>query len=139
MSIGAPSRCQATVAGQFGGGYVLEYITRNFGTPNAGFEADSRYLPERASHGKVAGRLVAVHRLRATARPLRAILGESDFERMQDTWAEDGKRRRWSVAFSIDESYEIPTKPYARKVFPADAMQPAVRASFRDPAAAKRR
>jgi 5-methylcytosine-specific restriction protein A len=119
----APSRCQATIAAQFGGGYVVEYITRNFGTPNAGFEADPSYLAERAEHAEVAGRLVAVHRLRPTARPLRAILGDADFERMQDMWAEDGKRRRWSVAFPIVESYEIVTRPLANQVFSVEAMQ----------------
>ena len=109
----APSRCQATIHGQFAGGYVVEYITRTFGSPNAGFESDPAYLSERAAHAAVAGRLVAVHRLRPTSRPLRTILGDGDYERMQDMWAEDGKRRRWSVAFPIVESYEITTRPYA--------------------------
>src|SRR5271165_1954646 len=99
----APARCQATIAGQFGGGYVVEYITRNFGTPNAGFEDDPGYLSEREAHATLAGRLVAVHRLRPTARPLRTLLGETDFGRMQDMWAEEGRRRRWSVAFPIVE------------------------------------
>jgi 5-methylcytosine-specific restriction protein A len=58
-----------------------------------------------------------------TARPLRAILGDADLEHMQDMWAERGKRRRWSVAFPIVESYEISTKPYARDVFPPEAVQ----------------
>jgi 5-methylcytosine-specific restriction enzyme A len=119
----AESRCQATVAAQFGSGYVLEYITRNFGTPNPGFETDPLYLSERTAHANVAGKLVAVHRLRATARPLKAVVGAADFERIQDMWAEDGRRRRWSVAFPIVESYEITTKPYANRVFTTDAMQ----------------
>jgi 5-methylcytosine-specific restriction protein A len=120
---GADGRCQAVIAKQFGNGYVLEYITRAIETPNPGFEADPEYLSQRAAHAEVAGRLVAIHRLRPTARPLRAILGDADFEHMQDMWAERGKRRRWSVAFPIVESYEISTKPYARDVFPPEAVQ----------------
>jgi 5-methylcytosine-specific restriction protein A len=119
----AMPQCQATVSRQFGSGYVLEYITRSFGSPNAGFEADAGYLTERAAHAEVAGRLVAVHRLRPTARPLRAIVGDADFERMQDMWAEDGKRQRWSVAFPIVESYEISTRPVANRLFSPEAMQ----------------
>ncbi len=119
----ASSRCQATVARQFGIGYVLEYATLTYGTPNAGFEAHPDYLAERAAHQQVAGKLVAVHRLRPTARSLQSILGEADFRRMQDMWAEPGKRRRWSVAFPIVESYEIPTRPYANEVFSSEAMR----------------
>ena len=119
----ADARCQATIAGQFGDGYVIEYITRNYGTPNTGFEADLSYLSERAEHKRVAGRLVAVHRLQSTALPLLTILGRAGFHRIQDMWAEDGKRRRWSVAFPIVESYDIPTQPLARDVFSVEAMQ----------------
>jgi 5-methylcytosine-specific restriction enzyme A len=61
--------------------------------------------------------------LRPTARPLRVILGDADFEKLQDMWAEDGKRRRWSVAFPIVESYDIPTRPFAHDVFTPDAMR----------------
>ena len=122
-SLDGPAQCQATIAGQFGTGYVIEYITVGFGKPNAGFEKDADYLAQRAAHKEVAGRLVAVHRLRPTARRLQQILGDSDFERMQDMWAEDGKRRRWSVAFPIVESYDIPTKPLARDIFDSGAMQ----------------
>jgi 5-methylcytosine-specific restriction protein A len=119
----AEIRCQNTVAAQFGGGYVLEYITRNFGTPNAGFETDPSYLSERTAHADVAGKLVAVHRLLSTVRPLKTIVGQADFERVQDMWAEDGRRRRWSVAFPVVESYEITSRPYANQVFTTDAMQ----------------
>ncbi len=119
----ADSQCQATISAQFANGYVLEYITRNFGLPNTGFETDPAYLEERIAHDAVAGRLVAVHRLRSTARSLRAIVGDDDFEHMQDMWAEAGKRRRWSVAFPIVESYEIPTKPLANQIFRSSAMQ----------------
>jgi hypothetical protein len=77
---GALPQCQATVAAQAANGYVLEYITQKFGMPNAGHETDPQYLTERAAHAEFAGRLVAVHRLRPTARPLRAVLGDADFE-----------------------------------------------------------
>jgi 5-methylcytosine-specific restriction protein A len=86
-------------------------------------QKDPDYLAQRAALKEVAGRLVAVHRLRATARQLRQIVGDADFEQMQDMWAEERKRRRWSVAFPIVESYDIPTKPYARDVFDGEAMQ----------------
>jgi 5-methylcytosine-specific restriction protein A len=119
----APGRCQATISSQAGNGYVIEYITLNFGTPKPAYLADPRYLAERAEHAAVAGRLVAVHRLRSSSLPLKSILGDADYERMQDMWDEDGRRRRWSVAFPIVESYEIPTKPLARDVLGPDAMQ----------------
>jgi|GEM_PF-2867764 len=119
----APAKCQATIAKQAANGYVIEYITRNFGTPSAAYQADPGYLAEKAAHAAVAGRLVAVHRLRASALPLRTILGDADYERLQDMWDEDGRRRRWSVAFPIVESYEIPAKPLARDVFGPGAMQ----------------
>jgi 5-methylcytosine-specific restriction protein A len=120
---GSMSQCQATINKQAGRGYVLEYITQNFGTPNPGYETRPDYLADRDAHAEVAGRLVAVHRLRPTARLLRTILGDAEFERIQDMWAEDGKRRRWSVAFPIVESYEIPSKPFARDIFGPDAMR----------------
>jgi 5-methylcytosine-specific restriction enzyme A len=132
----AVARCQATVAAQFGNGYVVEYITQLFGAPNAGFEADSGYLADRAAHQHVAGRLVAVHRLRPTARPARTVIGDAEFEHMQDMWAEGGRRRRWSVAFPIVESYEIATKPRARVFRKGHAT--VVRAPFRDTAATER-
>lgn len=58
----AVSQCPATIASQVEGGYVLEHITHNFGTPDAGFETSPDYLLERRAHGEVAGRLVAVLR-----------------------------------------------------------------------------
>jgi 5-methylcytosine-specific restriction protein A len=119
----APEKCAATINRQARDGYVLEYITLQFGKPNSGFEADLTYQEERAAHRKSAGRLVAVHRLRPSARPLRAIMGDAGFERMQDMWAENGARRRWSVAFPIIESYEITTAPRANEVFPVAVMQ----------------
>ncbi len=55
-----------------------------------------------------------MHRLRATARPLIQILGEQQFERLQDMWAQGGNRNRWSVAFPIIESYRISGRPKAK-------------------------
>lgn len=123
---GAPaavSRCQAVIGRQLAGGYLLEYITRDFGDPNPGHEADPAFLGEKREHAASAGCLVAVHRLLSTAHALRTIVGDSDFERIQDRWAQGGKRHRWSVAFPIVESYIIPTKPLAREVFSRDAVQ----------------
>lgn len=118
----ARERCRATINGQFKDGYVIEYITLSFGEPNRGFERDPRYLEERAAHRKVAGRLIAVHRLRPTSRPLVEVLGIDEFNRLQDMWAEGGKRYRWSVAFPIIESYSIPAIPLANEVFDRTAM-----------------
>lgn len=119
----AAGRCQATIAAQAANGYVIEYITRHFGKPKPGYLTDPRYLEERDAHAAVAGRLVAVHRLHVSSLPLRTIIGEDDYNRIQDIWDEDGRRRRWSVAFPIVESYEILTKPLARDVLGPEAMQ----------------
>lgn len=112
----ARNNCQNTIQRQYGHGYVLEYITEQFSEPNPGFENDSAYIEEREAHRKLAGRLVAVHKLRVTARPLEDILGAEAFQRLQDMWAQGGKRHRWSVAFPIIESYEIVGHPKAKQV-----------------------
>jgi 5-methylcytosine-specific restriction enzyme A len=112
----ARNNCQSTIQRQFGGGYVIEYITEKFGEPNPGFEADPQYLAEREAHKDLAGKFIAVHRLRATARPLIEILGEEQFERLQDMWAQGGNRHRWSVAFPIIESYRVNDRPKAKAV-----------------------
>ena len=119
----AASQCQAAINRQIAGGYVLEYITQRFGKPNAGYEDDPTYRKERRMHAEVAGRLIAVHRIRPTMRPLRTIIGSEDFERIQDMWSENGMRHRWSVAFPIVESYSIPTKPLANELLGSDAMR----------------
>ncbi len=95
----ARNMCQSTIQRQFGNGYVIEYITEQFSQPNAGFENDPGYLQEREAHKELAGRFKAVHKLRTTARDLETIIGEDDFKRLQDMWAQDGNRYRWSVAF----------------------------------------
>jgi len=119
----AREQCRATINAQINGGYIIEYITRNFGEPNPGFETDPRYLAEREAHRKVGGRLIAVHRLRPSARPLSVILGEEEYNRVQDMWASGGKRYRWSVAFPIIESFSIPDAPLATEVLSDAAMR----------------
>lgn len=114
---GAAAQCQSTVRRQFGNGYVLERITQLFGEPNTGFASDPQLIEERERHATLKDRLVAVYRLRATARPLVKIIGTAEFERLQDIWATGGDRRRWSVAFPIVESYEIVGQPHAREIF----------------------
>jgi 5-methylcytosine-specific restriction enzyme A len=115
-SLTARNKCQSTIQRQFGRGYIIEYITEKFGDPNPGFEADAQYLAERDDHKEFAGRFIAVHRLRATARPLIQILGAEQFERLQEMWAQDGNRNRWSVAFPIIESYRINGRPKAKAI-----------------------
>ena len=117
----AVPKCQNTITKQAANGYVVEYITAAFGKPNPGYETRPQYHAEREAHSIVAGRLVAVHRLRPTSRSLRTIIGDAEFDDLEDMWAESGKRRRWAVAFPIVESYEIPTKPLARDVFGGEA------------------
>ncbi|MBI2260289.1 MAG: HNH endonuclease [Caulobacterales bacterium] len=108
--------CTKTIQRQFGQGYVIEYITEQFSEPNPGFERDPKYLEERKAHAAQAGRFIAVHRLRYSSRSLEAILGEEEFKRLQDMWAQGGKRWRWSVAFPIIESYRIVDRPKAKTV-----------------------
>ena len=118
-SLTARNKCQSTIKRQFGGGYVIEYITEKFGEPNPGFEDDPQYLAERDAHKDLAGKFIAVHRLRATARPLIDILGKDQFERVQDMWAQHGNRHRWSVAFPIVESYRVNERPKAKTILGA--------------------
>ncbi len=117
----ARAQCQSTIQRQFGSGYVIEYITEQFSEPNPGFENDPSYLAEREAHKELAGRLIAVHKLRTTARPLEAILGREEFTRLQDMWAQDGKRYRWSVAFPIVESFRIVGRPKAKFILGDEA------------------
>lgn len=112
----ARNRCQTTIRRQFGFGYVIEYITEKFGEPNPGFENDPQYLSDREAHKELAGRFIAVRKLRATARPLAQILGQTDFKLLQDMWAQHGNRNRWSVAFPIIASYGVIGRPKAKDV-----------------------
>jgi 5-methylcytosine-specific restriction enzyme A len=111
---GAAAQCQSTVRRQFGKGYVLERITQVFGEPNAAFAADPRLIDERERHATLKDRLVAVHRLRASARPLVEIIGVGEFERLQDMWATGGvgpsPSRSWKVM-------RLWGQPRAREVF----------------------
>lgn len=110
------AQCQSTINRQFSNGYVIEYITEQFSEPNPGFEGDPNYLEERDDHKELAGRLIAVHKLRNSARPLEEIIGEEEYKRLQDMWAQGEKRFRWSVAFPIIESYQIIGRPKAKDV-----------------------
>jgi 5-methylcytosine-specific restriction protein A len=120
-SVSARERCRATINRQINNGYVIEYVTRKFDTPNPGFESDPRYIEEKAAHSKVAGKFLAIHRLRASPRPLKEILGDEEFEQIQDMWADGGKRYRWSVAFPIIESFAIVPPRDANEVLSRDA------------------
>jgi 5-methylcytosine-specific restriction protein A len=109
-------RTEMTVIAQAQGGFVLEYITDSYGKPNVGFDKSERYLSHKAAHEKLAGRLIALHRLETTARPIRDFISKQEFEELQDMWSEPGKRNRWIASFPIAESYEIVGHPEARKV-----------------------
>jgi 5-methylcytosine-specific restriction protein A len=108
--------CSRTIQRQFGEGYIIEYITEQFSQPNPGFENDPDYLAEREAHKEQAGRFIGIHRLRYSSRPLEAILGADGYKKLQDMWAQGGKRWRWSVAFPIIESYRIVGQPKAKEV-----------------------
>ena len=60
----ARATCETAVVRQARGGYVLDYVTRSIESPNAGFESDPEYLRDLELHAPLAGRLIAVHRLR---------------------------------------------------------------------------
>lgn len=119
--LGSRNKCQSTIQRQFGSGYVIEYITETFQRPNDGFEDDPRYIADREAHKERAGRLIAVHKLRTTSRSLETILGPEEFKDLQDMWAQEGKRFRWSVAFPIVESYMIMDPRKAKEILGPDA------------------
>src|SRR5829696_8679251 len=96
-SLTARERCRAVVNRQANNGYILEYITSRYGEPNLGFESDPLYLADKSSHAPLAGRLVGVHRIRASARPLWEFIGTDRYEHLQDVWAKSGQRHRWAV------------------------------------------
>ena len=100
---------------------MIEYITEAFQQPNPGFEKSPRYLKERAEHRERAGRFIAVHKLRPTSRKLEEILGPEEFKLLQDMWAQDGKRYRWSVAFPIVQSFRIKDHRKAKEILGPDA------------------
>ncbi|HWA22017.1 MAG TPA: HNH endonuclease [Caulobacterales bacterium] len=114
---GATAQCQSTVNRKLADGYLLEYITEQIVDPNPGHENSPEFLKQKEVHKGKAGRLVAVHRLRTTARPLIDIIGEADFRSVQDMWSKERSRNRWSVAFPIIEKFEVIDAPRARDVF----------------------
>jgi 5-methylcytosine-specific restriction enzyme A len=106
-STSAREKRRATINMQIGGGYIIEYVTLKFDDPNPGFQTHPQYLADKAAHSEVAGKFIAVHRLRHSARPLREILGDAEFEQLQNMWADGDKRYRWSVAFSLGKLVEV--------------------------------
>ncbi|RXT40266.1 hypothetical protein [Bradyrhizobium betae] len=121
-STNAREQRRAAINAQINGGYIIEYVTLKFDDPNPGYETDAGYLAEKASHSEVAGKFIAVHRLRASARSLKAILGDQEYEELQNMWADGDKRYRWSVAFPIIESYALVPHRYANAVLSPEAM-----------------
>lgn len=119
----AVQQCQATISRQMRNGYVLEYVTQTIDEPNGEYRSDPQYLEDKAAHAEGAGRLVAVHKLRASPLPLRKIVGDAEYEKIQNMWDEGGDRRRWSVAFPIIESYDITSRPLARDALGQEAMR----------------
>ncbi len=120
-SVKARAACESTIQRQCSGGYVLEYITATFGKPARGYERHPKYLADKARHHEIAGRLIAVHKLRHTSRPLIDIMERAAFDNLQDIWDHSGTRDRWSVAFPIVESFEIEGWPLAKEVFDEEA------------------
>jgi 5-methylcytosine-specific restriction protein A len=109
--------CQNSVCGQFKNGYVLEYITEDLPHANPGTESDEEYQERKAKHEPYKGRLIGVHRLHRTARPLIDIIGDEAYERLQDKFALGTRRWRWSATFEILERNSIIEKPKAYEVF----------------------
>ncbi|CUX70538.1 MULTISPECIES: HNH endonuclease [Agrobacterium] len=116
----ADAKCENTISKQMAGGLVLERVAQKMEDPRPGFENDPQVIRDRDTHRQLADRLVAVHELRPTSRPLIDVLGKDEFEHMQNVWAEPGKRKRWSVAFPIVRTWEIIGKPTAHSVLSSD-------------------
>ncbi len=127
--LNAAAQCQSTINKQAKNGYIIEYITQSIQEPNEGYENEPSYLETLKEHPQVAGRLIAIHKIRASSRPLEEILGNEAYEKMQDVWAKPDKRVRWSVAFPIVESYEIINKPLAKKIFSEESQKSIIRRS----------
>jgi hypothetical protein len=117
-STNAMARCASAVVRQAANGYVLDYVTSGIETPNDGYENDPEYLRALQEHESVAGKLIAVHRLRpGNGRSLRQIMGDAEYEKLQNMWARGGNRCRWAVAFPIVETFDIPSQPDAAEIF----------------------
>ena len=113
----ARGQCEATIVRQFGSGFVLERVTKSFERPNAGYENDQRVAEDRQRHTELADRLIAIHQLRHSSRPLHEIVGEEEYNYLQNVWANNDRRDRWSVAFPIVRTFEVVGQPKARDVF----------------------
>jgi 5-methylcytosine-specific restriction enzyme A len=121
-STNAREQRRATINRQINGRYIIEYVTLKFDDPNPGYETNPRYLADKAAHAEVAGKFIAVHQLRPSARSLRTILGDQEYEQLQNMWADSDKRYRWSVAFPIIESYALKPHRFASEVLSPEAM-----------------
>lgn len=115
---------EATIQSQIDGGYVLEYVTKKFDEPNSDFLDDPRIRKEKEEHAKVAGKFIAIHKLRHSSRPLREIVGDDEYELLQDMWAQGGDRHRWSVAFPIVETFKIIDPPDAKELLGDSVYRP---------------
>ncbi len=104
-------------------GYVCEYITKNIGTPNEGFERQNWYYEEKGLHEINRERLVAIHRLRPEPEDLRSIAGETYYQEIRQRWFKKDDLNRWSVNFQIVESYEIEGRPRIADILSAEAKQ----------------
>jgi len=116
------ARCASAVVRQAHNGYILDYVTRQIETPNEGYERDPEYLRALEEHDPIAGKQIAVHRLRpGNGRSLRKIMGDAEYENLQDMWARGSNRCRWAVAFPIVETFDIPDQPVASEIFGRDS------------------
>lgn len=113
---------RSSVARQAQGGLIIEYISKSLQEdPNPGFESDPDYLAMLKRREKITGKLIAVHRIRASARPLSDVIGKDTYEKLQNAWDKSGLRNRWSVAFPIIESFDIIDPPDAETVLGANS------------------
>ena len=125
-STNARAMCTSAVARQGRNGYILDYA-RHRPTPS-GVRERSRIPPGPGATCPGCRSADCRSPFRpGSGRSQREIIGNAAFERLQDMWAQDGNRVRWSVAFPIVESYNIENPPYARDVFGAAAYQVSLR------------
>jgi 5-methylcytosine-specific restriction protein A len=121
LSTNSMARCASAVVRQARNGYIPDYVTRQIETPNEGYENDPEYLRALEEHEPIGGKLIGVHRLRpGNGRSLRQIMGDAEYEKLQDMWARGGNRR-WAVAFPIVETFDIPDQPVASEIFGRDS------------------
>ena len=124
LSTNAMARCASAMVRQARNGYILDYVTRQIETPNEGYEDDLEYLRALQDYEPIAGKLIAVHRLRpgpGNGRSLRQIMGDAEYEKLQNMWARGRNRCRWAVAFPIVETFDISDQPDAAEIFGRDS------------------